>query len=281
MVTVPMEASVPPEALRPLLDRLHAVGLDEKDALIYVHLCIHGPTKASDMAAAARLNRTEAYRSLDNLMRRGFVTAGLDRPTLYEATPPEKVFDEALAHHMARRTQLERAREVAIESLNHLRLSKPGAPLKSGYKLLQGRAAIYAATEAMVRRARRSQWMVSTYFSASHATEQNTLYRTTMERAVEGIPMRFLLRETPGIVECLAPAVDQKGVELRFFDPEGPVRFTIVDDREVLMWLVTDPSDSLHARDDVAMWTNAQDFVYAQKLLYASLWERAAEPKRP
>src|SRR5438552_17646758 len=99
-----MEASG--DLMEDLCVRLAAVGLDPKDATLYVHLCVNGPTKASEAAAAAKLNRTEAYRALDNLIRRGFVTASLERPTLYEATPPEKVFDDALAAHVQRRASI-------------------------------------------------------------------------------------------------------------------------------------------------------------------------------
>lgn len=267
--------------MQDLLRRLQAVDLDEKDALLYAHLCVRGPTKASDLAAAARLNRTDAYRALDDLMRRGFVTASLDRPTLYAATPAEKVFDDALAQQTARRAQLEHAREAALAALSELRASAPEPSPRSSYKLLQGRAAIHAAAEAMVRGARIGQSMVSTYFSPEVATEQSPVYATTMERARQGLAMRLLVRETPGILERLAPALDQPSVRVRFFEPTGPLRFTIVDDREILMWLVTDSSPSLTAKDDVAMWTNAPDFLYAQRLLYDHLWEAAREPKRP
>lgn len=259
-------------SLESLVARLSAIGLEEKDALLYVQLCLLGPTKASDAASAAKLNRTEAYRALDNLIRRGFVTASLDRPTLYEATAPEKVFDDALAAHLARRATIESARNEAICTLDALRQNGGGTPLKSAYKLIQGRTAIYAAVEAMVRRATHSQKMASTYFAAPNATDTNTPYVTTLQRAREGLRMNLLVQDSPGLDKAIRELVEQPSVRVRTFEPGHPIRFTIVDDREILIWLVTDPAPGLTARDDVAMWTNAHDFVRMHMKLYEALW---------
>ena len=77
-----VEAHLNPSDLTELVQRLASIGLEDKDAQLYIHLCVNGPNKASEIAAGTKLNRTEAYRALDNLIRRGFVTASLDRPTL-------------------------------------------------------------------------------------------------------------------------------------------------------------------------------------------------------
>jgi len=258
-----------------LCARLEAVGLEPKDAVLYVHLCVNGPTKASEAAAAARLNRTEAYRSLDNLIRRGFVTASLDRPTLYEATPPEKVFDDAIAAHHQRRAALERARESALGMITKLRGDRAPGSIKLGYKMLQGRAAIYAAVEGMLRRARVSQLMVSSFFAPPNATEANTPYQTTIQRAEEGLSMKLLVRESPGLRDALAPIVAHSNAEARLLTVPQPLRFTIVDEREIVIWLISDPASTLSAREDVAMWTNAPEFVAAHRLLYDALWAGA------
>lgn len=270
-----------PSSFVELVERLASIGLEEKDALLYLHLCVNGPSKASEAAVGAKLNRTETYRALDSLIRRGFVTAGLDRPTLYEATPPEKVFDDALAQHGARRQSIERAREVALASLATLRRERGGSPLKASYKIVQGRPAIHATVESMVRRARLGQSTVSTRVAPANAKDSNAVFSTTVARAAEGLPMRFLMRESPGMEEMLAELLTHKGVEARYFESETPVRFTITDDREILVWLATDRSPDPEAKDDVAMWTNALDFVSMHRVLFDLLWAGSYPVPRP
>lgn len=265
-------------AISEVVSRLEAIGLDEKDAVLYVQLWLRGPSKASDIAAATKLNRTEAYRSLDNLIARGFVTAGLARPTFYLATEPERVFEDALAHHVAKRTQIESAREVALESLRALRHHDGRADVKLTYRIIQGRSGIMATMANTQRRAVTSQLIASTHIAPTANTEPNSPLGATIQRASEGIQMKILLAEKPGMLAALAPLSGFKNVEIRFFDPGVPVRFTIVDDRELLFWLASDPSSSANARGDVAMWTNAPDYVRTQRLFFDALWQTGRDP---
>ena len=55
------------------------------------------------------------------------------------------------------------------------------------------------------------------------------------------------------------------------------MRFVIVDERELVMWVVNDPSTRLLAEEDVAVWTTAPDFVATQSWLFERAW-RAATP---
>lgn len=262
-----------------LHERLALLGLTPKEAAVYVLLCVQGPMRAGELAAAARMHRTDVYRATERLVRDGFATASLGRPTTFEAIEAGRVFDDAVAAHGAQARALAAARDEAVEKLATLRSEQRG-PALPGHRLLHGRPAIYAAVDAMLRRARTHQWMASTYFAAPNATASNTPFATTRERAAQGLGMRLLLRETPGLRERLQTIMLHSGVEARFHRGATPLRFTIVDDREMIVWLATDPSPALTAREDVAMWTNAPDFIASQKLLYEALWT-AADPLPP
>ena len=261
-----------------LVERLVSIGLDEREARVYVHLCERGAARASDAAAAVRLKRTETYRTLEALMKRGFITARLTRPVEYEAVPPETVFALLLAQHEERRTEIERLRERVAELSAQAR-ERDGSG-RHAYKILQGRRAIHAAVEAMLRRAQQGQSMVSTTFSPAQATNANRAFAATVRRAAEGFPMRVLLREMPGLERALEPLTTHPNVRVRYYAPEHPARFVITDRREILVWLVSDPSTSLDAREDVAMWTNAPDFVRLHETLYEALWDAGREPVR-
>lgn len=257
-----------------LLDRLTLLGLEAKEARVYVLLALHGPLRAGEIATRASLHRTDAYRATERLVQAGFATASLGRPTLFEAVDIGKAFDDAVAARQAEARALEAAREEAVEKLARLREADL-APAAPAHRLLHGRPAIYAAVDGMLRRAQEGQWMASTYFAPQNANPANAAYTTTLARAEEGLPMRLLLRRAPGFVERLEPLLRHGNVEVRFLRSPEPLRFTIVDGREILVWLHTDPSPSLSAREDAAMWTNAPDFVASQKLLYGALWDEA------
>lgn len=267
-------AALPPSIVRDAVERLALLGLDRRQATLYVHLVALGPQRASQLAAAVRMHRTDAYRHLQDLMRRGFATASLRRPTTYVAVPPERVWADALAAADARTRELRDARDGAMHAFGLLAPTVNGAAAPLSHRFLRSRQAIYETVEALVRNMRRSQWMVSTTFSAANATPANRPFQTTIEKARAGASMRFLFVESPGLVERIAPMMGPR-VEVRFFEPRSPLRFSVFDDEEILYWLVTDPSAGLDAKGDVAMWTNAPDFVRAQKETFEALWAQA------
>lgn len=267
-------------AIVEVVERLEAIGLEAKDAALYVQLWLRGASKASDIAAAAKLNRTEAYRSLDNLIARGFVTAGLARPTLYVATEPERVFEDALAHHVAKLTHIETSRERALESLRALRGNAFHADVKLGYRIIQGRHGIHATMNGLLRNAKQGQIIVSTQLTPT-ALEGNSPLDLAAQLARGGLPTKLLLVEKPGTWPAVETLAAHAHIEVRYFDPPTPVRFAIVDDCELLFWLASDASNSPNARGDVAMWTNAPDYVQTQRLFFETLWASARDAGRP
>lgn len=265
-----------------LVERLVALGLDEREAKLYLHLLLGGPSRASDAASATRLKRTETYRALDVLMRRGFVTAHLAKPIVYEANAPDAVFGDILATHEQRRNDIERLREQVAHAVAEARRQGGHEAGKHGYKILQGRRAILHQVETMLRHAEVDVAVASTILAGPTFVSQNRAWSALVKRARGGLPIRLLVRETEALDAGLADMGEGRNAETRLFLPEKPIRFVIVDRSEVVILLVNDPAEGVEGRDDVAMWTNAQDFVHAQLLLYDALWRegRKLDPAR-
>ena len=263
-----------------LVERLVALGLDEREAKLYLHLALGGPSRASDAATATRLKRTETYRALEGLMRRGFVTAHLAKPVVYEANSPDAVFGDLLASHEQRRADIERVREQVTDAVATARTRADRDSGRHGYKIIQGRRAILHHVETMFRHAEHHASLASTTLSTASITSQNRAWQTLVRRGKEGLPIRLLIRDTPGMAGGVAPVHDAPNVRMRTFDPARPVRFVVVDGREVVCWLVNDPTPGIEGRDDVAMWTNAPDFIHAQEHLFEALWREGRDLPR-
>ena len=263
-----------------IVERLAAIGLEEREAKLYVDLLLHGASRASDAAARVRLKRTETYRALEALMKDGFVTARLTRPVEYEASPPESVFSDLLARHEQRRADIETLRERVAEVAARARDESEGGEGRFGYRIIQGRRPILAAAESMIRGAKERVLLVSAYLSPAVVTPGNRAYHTLVRRAGEGIDIDLLVRDHANFERALAPLLSRRNVRTRFLDVPDGVRFILVDEREVVFWLVSDPTLGIEARDDVAMWTNAPDFVRAQRTLFDALWPQGRDAVR-
>jgi sugar-specific transcriptional regulator TrmB len=258
-----------------IIDRLSVLGLDADEAAVYVHLSIMGPSKASDIAAALKMHRTETYRTLQNLVQRGFATATLSRPARFEAAAPERLFQEILAAQLARQESIQRAQTEISGALSSLR-GATGQPLsKNTFKILQGRREIYAVLERMLREAHAEVKAVSTHAGALQMGDMAGLLDVGAQRAREGLRLRAVLHIDDASRQRLA-ALQTPRMEFRHVEEARVARFAIADDRELLLWVVSDPSSRLAAAGDVALWTDAADFVGTQSLLFESLWREAS-----
>src|SRR5438874_1107301 len=139
-----------------------ALGMGEAEAAIYVHLCLTGPAKAGDLAGALKLHRNEVYRSASRLVGRGVVELTLERPSRYAAVDPKSVFESEIASRLAAVEELRHARDRVSPMLTQMQVHV-GSPAKSTYKVVQGRAEIYALRDRLVDGARKSVDWATTF----------------------------------------------------------------------------------------------------------------------
>ncbi|HEV8358854.1 MAG TPA: helix-turn-helix domain-containing protein [Candidatus Thermoplasmatota archaeon] len=260
-----------------IIDRLTVLGLDDGEAAVYVHLSMMGPSKASDIAAALKLHRTEAYRTLQNLVQRGFASATLGRPSKFVAAPPEKLFNDILAAHEARSESIKRAQGEIAGALTSLRGEPTEAQARNTFKVLQGRREIYSILERMVRDARTSVKSVSTHPGALTMADMAGIWDVAVERAREGLTLDAILQTTPATRGRLSSMIGVPNIQLRHLDSDHIMRFVVVDERELLVWVVNDPSTRLSSEQDVAIWSDATDFVAQESVHFDALWQLAQD----
>jgi predicted DNA-binding transcriptional regulator len=260
-----------------VIDRLVALGLDDTDASVYVHLSMLGASKASDIASALKLPRTEAYRSLQTLSERGFATASLSRPIRFTASPPEKLFEELSSAQRSRVERLDKARTEVLPALLTLR-SEPHRDLsKNAFRIVQGRPSIYGTLERMFRDADETLDIISTHPAAVAMGELSGTWGLAQERSKEGVVIRTILMTTPAVREKIRRTPWDPTAKFRHLSTSKMMRYIILDGRELLMWVVSDPSNRITSEGDVAVWTDAHDFVDTQAALFESIWADAVE----
>gem|GEM_PF-2411272 len=249
------------------------LGIAPEEAALYFHLCMAGPSKASDVSEALKIHRNEVYRTAERLGARGLVRMTDDHPARYAAVDLAQVFDETLEARLKAIETLRRTR-VEIEAL--VGAMGGGRPAtQSTYKVLRGRREIYHVRQLMISGAQRSVDWVSTYGLALKLWEESGEWALVRRRAMAGLRFRALLPPSPALHAAAGELVDAPDAEMREFDAPGLVRFVMVDDRELLMFVVNDPNPSLNAEDEVAIHTTAPGFLYAQKVFFEQSWAAA------
>ena len=251
-----------------------ALKLGPSEAAIYVHLCMAGPAKAGDLAGALKLHRNEVYRTATRLLQRGLIEMTMERPARYAAVAPERVFEEELKARLAAVEELKEARTRITPLLHELEAPQP-IEKRSVYKVVQGRQEIAAMQLHMLERARHSVAWASTFTPSVHLAEISGALDALAARVAAGVSLRAVVRTDARGWEMLKPALASPRAQARTLDLDRDVRFLIVDGSELLMWVVNDASESMKAKDEVAILTTASGFVEAEAVFFEQVWAQA------
>lgn len=257
-----------------LANRLIDLGLNPTEAEAYVRLTMAGKSKASDLSKTLDVGRTDTYRTLKRLVARGFATETLDKPTEFEAQPPERVFDRILEEFRDQAAGVERVRAEVSPALRALRTEAEGPAPGSLFQTIKGRPDILAALRDLLLRAEHSIDIIR--IAGEKAVQlQPAILSVLLERAADGLAVRCVA-EPSAAMEVQAAAHPE--IRFRFWDSARPIFVATRDQAETMMLLDLDPRGSATARNDIALHTNAPGYMAAQLLLFDLLWENGEEP---
>lgn len=258
-------------------DRLVMAGLSRDEAVVMAYLFAAGPAKAGLVASVLKAGRGDVYRTLDRLVERDLVVKTDERPARYQPIPADRLLDGLLSEAQARAEKIRLVRDETLAAIAALRAGPASPTHRNLFRVLRGRDSIYAAAERMVREARSEVDFATTHPSAAQLIESAGLRALGVRKAREGVRIRALLRISPVLRTILAPSLASWGVGVRHFETDGVLRFVVVDRREIILWITSDPGDRPDAPSDVAIWTDAKDLVRSHAGLFDAAWKSGAE----
>jgi sugar-specific transcriptional regulator TrmB len=215
------------------------------------------------------------YRNATRLLSRGLVELTLERPARYAAVSPEMVFDSEITTRLQSVDELKLARDSVFPLLTQLHVTAD-APMKSTYKVVQGREEIYALRDRLVEGAETSVDWATTFPASILLTDRSGGLDLLLRRVRDdNVKLRALVRATEAGWTRLEAFRQAPAASIRVPALETTISFLVVDAKDLLMWVVNDPTESLHAREEVAIHTTAPGFVQAEALFFEQTWTRA------
>lgn len=252
-----------------------ALRLTANEASIYVHLIASGPAKAGELANALKMHRNEVYRGTTRLLARGLVQMTLERPARFASVSPETAFETEMATRIASIEELRSARSVIFPLIHTLKLQPQTTKIRNHYKMIQGRQDIHVACNRIIEDAKRSLDWATTFGPSLALAEHAGSLETLQRKVASGTRARLILAHDADAWQRVAPLSHAPAIQMRALAAPSILRFIIRDHEELLMWVVHDPSESPHARDEVAILTTAPGFVQAEAILFEQSWTRA------
>ena len=221
------------------------LGLADEEAALYLHLCLAGPSKASEISAALRVHRNEVYRTAERLGARGLVRVGDERPARYAAVPLEEVLERETQQRVEAIESLRRTRQE-LETLVAAMHGGPAAG-QTTYKVLRGRPEIYNVRRMMIGSATTSLDWATSFAAALDIWERTGEMDLVRKRVQDGLRLRALVPEGERLARVAESFGGLPGAQFRVLHAQGLVRFLVADERELLMFVVNDGTSSLDA----------------------------------
>lgn len=243
-----------------IIERLIELGLDAGEARAFLHVSSMGPSKAGEIARALRVPRGEAYRVLQKLVEREFVTSSLSRPVEFRAVPIDQLFEDVLQQERRRISRLEESQTEIRQALARIQAVASDEQAVPSFSLVHGRRKILALADRMLGNA------IDASIIATHPAAR--AWMADWRPPGPGATLRALTREVP------ASLGEARAILSRRLQADTPVGLLAVDGREVLVWVAHDPSERLNAEGDVAFVSTSRDLVALHTMLFQALWER-------
>ncbi len=249
-----------------LVQAFERCGLATKEASAFVNLVRLGETKVTDLANASGLKRTEAYHVLSSLQSRGLVEATLSRPRTFRAIDPERALELLTEERASEIRSIEKETPDLLKGLEALR----GDVIETSghrFRTLHGPKQIQGQLTRSLQAATREVCVVA----PSRALERLATdgFDDELKAAAErGVAVRVLTEVSDVDV---AGRLASWG-EVRHGRVPRPVRFVLVDDHEILTYLVADALGQPNVGPETALWVGSPDHVLAQRAFFDELW---------
>lgn len=233
--------------------------LTEADIAVYRGLCQDAPRTAQDLIDARVCAPASVYRGLNRLVEEGLVTVRSGWPRAYLRLSA----DELAAHQRS----VLRQRLEALEGPHTV--ERADHRYARAVSIVQGRAGIYEGLKADLDAVQRSWDFVATEANAAAWCQVAGLLSAHTPR---GVTRRHIYADTDANRRVVAAMGPLPGVEVRFINVDGCMRFAIADGRRLTSIITPSMSRHFDAPAEVAMQTDYVGLVESQARLFDALW---------
>ena len=249
-------------------------GLSESEVKTYLHLAMAGEKKASEIAEAIFLHRTEVYRILRDLEKRGIVIETFEAPLKFTAVPLDKAVEQLVEAQRMKVNLLEKEKSELIQIWSSMPKPKIHDSEKEVFQILEGSPHVILKARELLEK---TESEVKIFAPDSLlAMFYNSDFFGTLEQRSFDVSISLLIENSLKsrlICEQLGWATQSQCTH----DVEGLPCF-MVTDRKMLLIIYKKKSEEKGQRRKktkvVGLWTNCGALVDSMLMLFSRLEEQ-------
>jgi sugar-specific transcriptional regulator TrmB len=256
-------------------ETLAKFGLLKNEIKVYLFLARAGEKKAGEIAEAIPLHRTETYRILRDLEKKGIVFSIFEKPLKFTAIPLDKAIDLLVDVQKVKIRLLEKEKENLVNLWLSIPKMKVEKSEKELFQMLEGEQQVILKAEEILEKTKREfqifapdNYLSQLFYSDFTDKLTNAVKKAKVMLLVENSPKSTYFLEQMGWSRKNCRLVNAS-------NHPGLPCFMIADEKELLIAF----HDSDVANDDgdrkkfrtVALWTNYEAFVSTLQMLFMKL----------
>jgi sugar-specific transcriptional regulator TrmB len=233
---------------------------------VYLYIARTGEHKASEISEALSLHRTETYRILRDLEKKGLVSSVFEKPLKFIATSFERALDALIETRKMKINLLEKRKKNLVDVWLSLPKQETENGRKEVFQVLEGEEQINLKADEILTDPKKEVFVFTSEHDIPNFYHSGFLDKLE-KKSKENVNVRLLTNYSPK--SCFfIEKIKLKKTKYSLSDVEGLPTFILVDDAQLLL---------LIRKDDVkkrvaALWTNYDAFIKALKALFLELW---------
>jgi len=247
-------------------------GLSEDEAQVYLGLLRMGGGKASEISYFTKIERVKAYKMLENLKNRGFITSSLSSPAIFSANDIEKTLDAVIKQKIDESEKLQAYKPSLLQLLEGFKV-KQNESMLPRLTVISGRANIYYQ---MIKIIDESQ---DELYLATSVSDLIRMYYTNIPEALEKARKRNVIIKLMTELEIMTKLECVHRLGFNYFKiAKLPSQGRILcDSDQVLVSGYTSTSSSQQTIEDSALITNSDEIGGSMRSLCKYMWSTGKE----
>jgi sugar-specific transcriptional regulator TrmB len=254
-------------------ETLSRFGLLKNEIKVYLYLARSGEKKASEIAEAISLHRTETYRILRDLEKKGILFSVFEKPLKFTAIPLDKAIDLLVDAQKMRIKLLEKEKKSLVELWLSIPQPRVETEKKELFQMLQGEQQVALKADELLKRTKKEiQIFAPDYYLAQL---YYTDFTDKLKNKLDKLDITLLIENSPKSVFFMEQ-IQWPKQKYRMVKAQNLPCFMISDRKELLIaFHETNANQANDKKKDrtAAIWTNYNAFVWTLKMLFSKLLE--------
>lgn len=253
------------QSLEVIEKTLHRLGLSKNEIRVYIYIARTGEHKASEISEALSLHRTETYRILRDLEKKGLISSVFEKPLKFIATPFEKALDVLIETKKMKISLLEKRKESIVDLWLSLPRQEPENERKEVFQILEGEEQISLKADEILSNSKTEVFVFVSEHDIPNFYHSGFLDKLD-KLSKENINVQLLTNYSPK--SCFfIDKIKMKKAKYSLSTVDDLPTFILTNNEQLLLLIRKNGRKRV-----AALWTNYDAFIKALKMLFLELW---------